>query len=89
MRGRCRHGRRYRLRTAVFAANDQMAMGLMRALHKAGRRIPQGVSVIGFYDIPKTAFMFPPLTTVRPEFAEMGRRCITVMLDHIHGRPCS
>lgn len=45
--------------------------------------------MVGLDDIPETAFMFPPLTTVRPEFAEVGRRCITVMLDHIHGRPCS
>lgn len=69
--------------TAVFAANDQMAMGLLRALSDAGRRVPQDVSVIGFDDIPEAAFMIPPLSTVRPDFAEVGRRCITVMLERL------
>jgi DNA-binding LacI/PurR family transcriptional regulator len=54
--------------TAVFAANDDMAIGLIRALTEAGRRVPEDVSVVGFDDIPVSAFVNPPLTTVRQPF---------------------
>ncbi|MGW0842316.1 LacI family DNA-binding transcriptional regulator [Streptomyces sp. NPDC002787] len=54
--------------TAVFAANDDMAIGLIRALAEAGRRVPQDVSVVGFDDIPVAAYVTPPLTTVRQPF---------------------
>ncbi|WP_406481690.1 LacI family DNA-binding transcriptional regulator [Streptomyces sp. NBC_01615] len=54
--------------TAVFAANDDMAIGLIRALTEAGRRVPEDVSVVGFDDIPVAAFVTPPLTTVRQPF---------------------
>jgi len=54
--------------TAVFAANDDMAIGLIRALLEAGRRVPDDVSVIGFDDIPLAAYVTPPLTTVRQPF---------------------
>ena len=58
--------------TAVFVANDQMALGLLRALHEAGRAVPGDVSVVGFDDIPEAAFFTPPLTTVRQDFTEVG-----------------
>jgi DNA-binding LacI/PurR family transcriptional regulator len=54
--------------TAVFAANDDMAIGLIRALSEAGRRVPEDVSVVGFDDIPVAAYVTPPLTTVRQPF---------------------
>ncbi|MFC4505266.1 MULTISPECIES: LacI family DNA-binding transcriptional regulator [Streptomyces] len=54
--------------TAVFAANDDMAIGLIRALTEAGRRVPEDVSVVGFDDIPVAAYVSPPLTTVRQPF---------------------
>ncbi|MFF1438955.1 LacI family DNA-binding transcriptional regulator [Streptomyces sp. NPDC058295] len=54
--------------TAVFAANDDMAIGLIRALTEAGRRVPGDVSVVGFDDIPVAAYVTPPLTTVRQPF---------------------
>ncbi|MGW2721214.1 LacI family DNA-binding transcriptional regulator [Streptomyces sp. NPDC001492] len=54
--------------TAVFAANDDMAIGLIRALGEAGRRVPGDVSVVGFDDIPLAAYVTPPLTTVRQPF---------------------
>jgi DNA-binding LacI/PurR family transcriptional regulator len=54
--------------TAVFAANDDMAIGLMRALLESGRRVPEDVSVVGFDDIPVAAYVTPPLTTVRQPF---------------------
>ncbi|UUU27834.1 LacI family DNA-binding transcriptional regulator [Streptomyces sp. DSM 40750] len=54
--------------TAVFAANDDMAIGLIRALTEAGLRVPEDVSVVGFDDIPVAAYVTPPLTTVRQPF---------------------
>ncbi|MER7564497.1 LacI family DNA-binding transcriptional regulator [Streptomyces sp. NPDC097941] len=54
--------------TAVFAANDDMAIGLIRALTETGRRVPEDVSVVGFDDIPVAAYVTPPLTTVRQPF---------------------
>ncbi|MFE1835647.1 LacI family DNA-binding transcriptional regulator [Streptomyces sviceus] len=54
--------------TAVFAANDDMAIGLIRALTEAGRRVPEDVSVVGFDDIPVAAYVTPPLTTMRQPF---------------------
>ncbi|MEU6251366.1 LacI family DNA-binding transcriptional regulator [Streptomyces sp. NPDC047043] len=54
--------------TAVFAANDDMAIGLIRALTEAGRRVPEDISVVGFDDIPVAAYVTPPLTTVRQPF---------------------
>ncbi len=69
--------------TAVFAANDQMALGLYRALQERGLRVPQDVSVVGFDDIPEAAMYPPPLTTVRQDFDEIGRRCVAVALHQI------
>ncbi|MER6140036.1 LacI family DNA-binding transcriptional regulator [Streptomyces sparsogenes] len=66
--------------TAVFAANDQMALGLLRALHERGRKVPEDVSVIGFDDIPEAGSFLPPLTTVHQDFAEVGRRCVEGVL---------
>ncbi|MFL5822747.1 MAG: LacI family DNA-binding transcriptional regulator [Solirubrobacteraceae bacterium] len=60
--------------TAIFVANDQMALGALRALHEAGRRVPRDISIVGFDDIPESAFFTPPLTTVRQDFLEMGER---------------
>ncbi len=71
--------------TAVFVANDQMALGLLRALHEAGRRAPHDLSVVGFDDIPEAGYFIPPLTTVRQDFAELGRRCLEVLLRRIAG----
>ena len=67
--------------TAIFVANDQMALGVLRALHEAGRAIPGDVSVVGFDDIPEAPFFTPPLTTVRQDFDEMGRRGLLLLLD--------
>ncbi|MBY8882824.1 LacI family DNA-binding transcriptional regulator [Actinacidiphila acidipaludis] len=69
--------------TAVFVANDQMALGVLRALHEAGRRVPEDVSVVGFDDIPEAASFMPPLTTVHQDFAEVGRRCVETVLRQI------
>lgn len=69
--------------TAVFAANDQMALGLLRALHECGRRVPQDVSVVGFDDIPEAASFLPPLTTIRQDFSEVGRQLVAGVLRRL------
>lgn len=58
--------------TCVVTANDSQAVGVARALHEHGVRIPQDVSLIGFDDMPAMDNMFPPLTTVRPDFEQLG-----------------
>ncbi len=72
--------------TAVFAANDQMALGILRALHERGRRVPQDVSIVGFDDNPDSASYLPPLTTVHQDFSEVGRRCIEIVLGLLRSR---
>jgi DNA-binding LacI/PurR family transcriptional regulator len=69
--------------TAVFVANDQMALGLIRLLHEHGRRVPRDVSIVGFDDIPEAEFFLPPLTTIRQDFNEMGRLALHSLLDGI------
>jgi DNA-binding LacI/PurR family transcriptional regulator len=71
--------------TAVFAANDQMALGLLHAARDAGRSLPGELSVVGFDDIPEAAHFAPPLTTVRQDFAELGRRSIAALLQRLAG----
>ncbi len=83
-----RVGRRLAARpevTAVFAANDQMALGLIRALHEAGRRVPEEVSVVGFDDMPEGANFWPPLTTVRQHFEEVGGHALQALVAEIEG----
>ncbi|WP_328350476.1 LacI family DNA-binding transcriptional regulator [Streptomyces sp. NBC_00445] len=69
--------------TAVFASNDQMALGVLHALHEAGRAVPGDVSVVGYDDIPEAAHFLPPLTTVRTDFAEIGTRSLRLLLNRI------
>jgi DNA-binding LacI/PurR family transcriptional regulator len=65
--------------TAVFVANDQMALGLIAALRAGGRRVPGDISVVGFDDLPEAAYFAPPLTTVKQDFAELGRRALALV----------
>lgn len=69
--------------TAVFAANDQMALGAMRALREHGLRIPEDVSIVGFDDVPEAAFFEPPLTTIQQNFALLGENSITYLVECI------
>lgn len=71
--------------TAVFCANDQMALGLLRAFAEAGRQVPGDVSVVAFDDIPEAGYFLPPLTTMRQDFGELGRRALHMLLDGIAG----
>jgi DNA-binding LacI/PurR family transcriptional regulator len=72
--------------TAVLCANDQVALGLIRALAEHGRRVPEDVSVVGFDDIPEAAYFLPPLTTVRQDFGELGRRALDSLVRLIFDR---
>lgn len=58
--------------TALAVGNDQMALGAIYALHEANLRVPDDISVVGFDDIPETAFFQPPLTTIRQDFSRLG-----------------
>jgi DNA-binding LacI/PurR family transcriptional regulator len=82
------HGRRLsrdQAVTAVFAGNDQMALGVLRAMHEGGREVPREVSVIGFDDIPEAPYFTPPLTTVRQDFIEVGSRSLRLLVQAIEG----
>jgi DNA-binding LacI/PurR family transcriptional regulator len=71
--------------TAVFCANDQMALGLQSALAAAGRSVPGDVSVVGFDDLPEAAFFSPALTTVHQDFDLVGRRVVEVLAARLAG----
>lgn len=62
--------------TAVFAANDQMALGILRALHERGCGVPDQVSVVGFDDMAEASHFWPPLTTVHQHFEDVGRHSV-------------
>ncbi|WP_051640116.1 LacI family DNA-binding transcriptional regulator [Cellulomonas sp. URHE0023] len=72
--------------TAVFCANDEMALGLIRALNEHGRRVPDDVSVVGFDDIAVAGWTTPPLTTVRQDFHAIGRELITLVVGQLRSR---
>ena len=69
--------------TAVFAANDSMAVGVLASLAAAGIKVPEAMSVVGFDDIPIARYVAPPLTTMRVDIAELGRRAFGLLLDSI------
>jgi len=70
-----------RMFSAVIAANDQMAYGARLALHRAGLRVPEDVSIVGFDDLPHSAFTLPPLTSVRQSVYEVGQTAARALLD--------
>jgi DNA-binding LacI/PurR family transcriptional regulator len=74
---------------AVFVANDQMALGLLRAFSEAGRRVPDDVLVAGFDDVPEAAYYSPPLTTIRQNFAEVGRKSVELLVHQLDEQPCA
>jgi DNA-binding LacI/PurR family transcriptional regulator len=73
--------------TAVFTANDQIAIGLLCALYQADRRVPDDISIVGFDNQPETAYVLPPLTTVTQDFPEVGRRAVEAVISAISGSP--
>ena len=74
---------RGRTATALFAANDQMALGALRAFDEAGLRVPEDISVVGYDDQPEAAYFVPPLTTVNQGFKELGGRCMQMLLSEM------
>ena len=70
--------------TAVFAANDSMAIGALSALRDAGVTVPDQMALVGFDDIPIARFLDPPLTTVKVPIAELGRRGLQLLLGGSH-----
>jgi len=70
--------------TAVFVANDLMAIGFIRAMIEAGVSVPQDMSVVGFDDIPGVSHIIPSLTTVRQDLDRLGRQCIDMLLARLH-----
>jgi DNA-binding LacI/PurR family transcriptional regulator len=71
--------------TSIFVANDQMALGVLGALHKKRLRVPEDISVVGFDDIPQAAHYAPPLTTVRQDYELIVRRSMELMLAQFSG----
>ena len=69
--------------TAVFCANDPMALGFIRAAAERGRRLPRDISVVGFDDVPEAAYFWPPLTTVRQDFGALGTEALHLLMDQI------
>lgn len=72
--------------TAVFAANDDMATGVMWAASEAGLKVPQDVSVCGFDDIPLARQLWPALTTIRQPSRDMGKLAALQLLEVLRGR---
>ncbi|MFF4623235.1 LacI family DNA-binding transcriptional regulator [Nonomuraea jabiensis] len=73
--------------TAVFVANDDMAIGVLRALAEAGRAVPDEVSVVGMDDIPAAAYLSPPLTTIRQDFEAIARHGLALLAAEIERSP--
>ncbi|WP_054026759.1 LacI family DNA-binding transcriptional regulator [Bacillus sp. FJAT-28004] len=72
--------------TACFIGSDPMAVGALRALHEHGLRVPEDMAIVGFDDIEISAFLNPPLTTVRAHTEHMGRMAVQLLLERIEGR---
>ena len=72
--------------TAIFAANDEMALGVIHGLHENGIRVPHDISVVGFDDLPMSRHFLPPLTTIRQDFHALGRKAMEVLQASIEGR---
>ena len=69
--------------SAIFAQNDRMAVGAMRALRDAGKQVPQDVSVIGFDDMPLASYFDPPLTTMHQDMGTQGRQAVQLLVQRL------
>ena len=72
--------------SAIFVSNDHMALGVLRALALAGRKVPRDVSVVGFDDVPESPYYPPALTTIRQDFELVGAQAVSVVLDRLAGQ---
>ena len=76
----------------MLCGNDDLALGVIKAMREAGRAIPGSVSVVGFDDIPQAAFLTPALSTVRLDFTELGRASFDLLREQmgtVHGGPAA
>jgi DNA-binding LacI/PurR family transcriptional regulator len=73
--------------TAIFAANDLIAMGALLALHEAGIEVPKEMSVVGFDNMPEGRFFHPPLTSATSDFDVMARESLDILFARIRGTP--
>jgi DNA-binding LacI/PurR family transcriptional regulator len=71
--------------TALAVANDQMALGAIRAFEEGGLRVPQDVSVVGFDNLPEAEFFRPPLSTIKHDFASIGTLSIRCLMEQLRG----
>jgi LacI family transcriptional regulator len=69
--------------TAIFAANDAMAIGALSALRESGVRVPEGIAVAGFDDIPLARYMDPPLSSVHVPICDLGSRAVEMLLHGV------
>jgi LacI family transcriptional regulator len=72
-----------KLPTAFFIENDSMAVGALRALHEAKLRVPHDISIVGYNDIAISAFLQPPLTTVKVHMEHMGETAVELLADRL------
>ena len=73
--------------TAIVVQNDQMAFGVLRALHEHGIKVPEEVSVVGYDDMPEAGYAIPPLTTLYQDYERIGQQAINTLLAVAHGQP--
>ncbi|HXT37154.1 MAG TPA: LacI family DNA-binding transcriptional regulator [Chloroflexota bacterium] len=71
--------------TAIFTANDHLALSIIEVLRSEGRRIPEDMAIIGFDDVPLSGVTVPPLTTVRIPFADLGQKAADLVLRLTQG----
>lgn len=71
---------------AIFACNDQMALGALSVLHRRGRSVPRDVAIVGFDDTPESAHFWPPLTTVHQQLMDVGRIAVQLLHKLIQSR---
>ncbi|MFA5692952.1 MAG: LacI family DNA-binding transcriptional regulator [Acholeplasmataceae bacterium] len=74
------------LAKAYLIANDQMALGSLKALHESNLKVPDDVSIIGFNDDPQSEFTIPPLTTIKVYKEHMGKKGVDLLIERIKGR---
>ena len=71
--------------TGIFTANDQLSLGMLKAFHMRGVKVPTDVSLVGFDDIPESPYFNPPLTTIRQDFNQLGEVAIELLLSDLAG----
>lgn len=72
--------------SAMFCANDHLALGVIKAFNESGLQVPKDLSIVGFDDLPESPYFIPSLTTVRQDFSELGRYAMDKMLQQLKER---